>query len=118
MTGWNLPPGCTTAHIDAACGGDAMCETCGREAGDCICPECPVCGETGDSSCYSDDGKHGPLHMLEYTTEQELGLAQVRVTQLEDQLNEARIWLAQLEERAKVEGGDEAAGDDYAKDAE
>lgn len=35
---------------------DAFCEICGNEAGSCICPECPVCGVTGDPRCYQEHG--------------------------------------------------------------
>lgn len=35
---------------------DSYCETCGCEVTDCICPECPVCGEFGDPKCYEDHG--------------------------------------------------------------
>lgn len=45
--GWSLPPGCGTLP-----GEDDYCEVCEREAGDCICPECPVCGVAGDPDCY------------------------------------------------------------------
>ncbi len=33
---------------------DYPCEVCGLEAGQCICPECPACHETGDPECYRD----------------------------------------------------------------
>ncbi len=35
-----------------------ICEVCGNDAGDCTCPECPVCGVQGDPSCYT-------THMVE-----------------------------------------------------
>lgn len=55
MTGWNLPPGCTTADIDRAAGVGEPCFVCGRDPdGDCICPECPTCGAFGDSHCYHE----------------------------------------------------------------
>lgn len=31
---------------------DQTCDVCGRDAGDCICPECPVCHVQGDPACY------------------------------------------------------------------
>lgn len=42
---------------------DSYCECCGNECSDCICPECPKCGEAGNPECY-------PAHGLEYTEEQ------------------------------------------------
>lgn len=32
------------------------CEVCGKCAEDCICPECPVCGEQGNPACYDAHG--------------------------------------------------------------
>lgn len=56
VTGWNLPPGCTYADLEAAMGTENPCEVCGRWSDDCICPECPKCGQYGDPQCYR---KHG-----------------------------------------------------------
>ena|SRR6267154_4781490 len=56
MTGWNLQPGCTTQDIDRAAGAYDRCEVCGEAVDDCICPECPKCGEYGNPKCYN---KHG-----------------------------------------------------------
>lgn len=52
ISGWDYPPGCSSTPYDE----DYPCEVCGEEAGNCICPECPVCGGTGDPECYL---KHG-----------------------------------------------------------
>jgi hypothetical protein len=53
MTGFNLPPGCTSRMIDEALGLDTPCEVCGGlPEVDCICPECPECGAWGDPACY------------------------------------------------------------------
>lgn len=49
--GWSYPPGCSGPPED-----DSWCEVCGKEAGDCICPECVVCGDAGNPSCYKDHG--------------------------------------------------------------
>jgi hypothetical protein len=40
--------------IEDAAGGDGPCDVCGKDVNDCICPECEVCGCTGDPSCYDD----------------------------------------------------------------
>ncbi len=47
--GSNLPPGCSMRDIERALGGDAdeTCWVCGRDAYDCICPECPECRSVG-----------------------------------------------------------------------
>lgn len=30
------------------------CEVCAHSVDDCICPECPECGQVGDPNCYED----------------------------------------------------------------
>jgi len=35
---------------------DPPCEICGKFPEDCICPECPVCGNYGDPKCYQEHG--------------------------------------------------------------
>lgn len=51
---------------------DFPCDVCGKWADDCICPECPVCGEYGNTRCYT-----GGLfdHGLIRTPEQESSFA-------------------------------------------
>lgn len=63
MSGWNLPPGCTSKMIDDAMGADARCEVCHLYVDSCVCPECPKCGDVGNAQCYM-------LHGLEHTKEQ------------------------------------------------
>lgn len=36
---------------------DYPCEVCGEFEDNCICPECPVCGNVGYPGCYRDHGK-------------------------------------------------------------
>lgn len=50
--GWSYPPGCSGTPFDE----DYPCEVCGREVGQCVCPECPVCGEQGNPDCYEQHG--------------------------------------------------------------
>lgn len=49
--GWSLPPGCYTLPGEMY---DETCMLCGKDAGDCECPECPVCGVQGDLRCYDE----------------------------------------------------------------
>ena len=49
--GWSYPPGCSGPPD-----GELQCDVCKREVGQCICPECPQCGETGNPRCYEDHG--------------------------------------------------------------
>jgi hypothetical protein len=58
--GWDLPPGVTQRMIDDQFGTEAPCDVCGKWADDCICPECPVCGEYGNPACYAADGDFLP----------------------------------------------------------
>lgn len=50
LFGWSYPPGCTGPPDEPI-----LCEVCGLED-DCICPECPVCGEQGNPACYDTHG--------------------------------------------------------------
>lgn len=90
MTGFNLPPGCTNVDIDRAAGVGVVCECCGRDVDDCICPECPQCKEAGNPYCYQEG-------YLQYTREQLIGKAKVKIACLEEQLQEERFYLEQLE---------------------
>lgn len=47
LFGWSYPPGCSGPPEE-----ESFCQVCGKEVDDCICPECPVCGETGAENCY------------------------------------------------------------------
>ena len=37
---------------------------------DCVCPECPTCGEIGDPACYAEDG-HGLVRSPEQVAARE-----------------------------------------------
>lgn len=92
MSGWNLPPGVTTQMIDAQFA-SGPCECCGYDvdSGECVCPECPECESVGDPECYK---KHG----LKYNKAQLLGKSQLRVSELEDRINDEaqyQYWLSE-----------------------
>ena len=80
MTGWNMPPGVNARDIPGAWD-EGPCDCCGRDASDCICPECPVCSEQGNRHCYD-------THGLQYNKEQRIGQAKMRVEILKDQLSD------------------------------
>ena len=46
---------------------EPACEVCLADLSDCICPECPVCGDAGNPDCYrtAPDG-----HGMDRTEEQ------------------------------------------------
>lgn len=35
---------------------EGLCEVCGQDLDNCVCPECPVCGSAGDPGCYCGHG--------------------------------------------------------------
>lgn len=100
--GWDLPPGCTLQHIEDAMGGEGPCECCGHDTTDCICPECPKCGEQGNPKCYesSIQGKsyNRGGHDLEYNREQRIGQSKMRIAALKEQIQDEELFLAYMEE--------------------
>ncbi len=95
--GWDLPPGCTQQQIDEAFGGDRICECCGQYCEDCICPECPTCGKTGNPKCYVDHDEKG--HGLSYSIDQRKGQSQRHIEQLEQEIDNEKFYLEMLETR-------------------
>lgn len=53
--GWDYPPGAANDPNAPWNQVDPPCAICGKEAGVCICPECPTCGAQGDPGCYVED---------------------------------------------------------------
>lgn len=69
--GWSYPPGCSSVPGDE----ETPCAICGKWVDDCICPECPVCGMVGETSCYRYSGIDDTIesdshHGMYRTTEQ------------------------------------------------
>lgn len=62
------------------------CEVCGYREGDCICPECPTCGQAGNKACY----EHGHLKA---SFNQIVGHQQAKIERLEDVLDAERLYL-------------------------
>jgi hypothetical protein len=86
--GWSLPPGVTMNDIDPP---ERPCEVCGIEAGNCICPECPVCGEAGNPECYE-------AHGLVRTPEQIAGRKMYDEQRAKDVAADSKWEMAQVEE--------------------
>lgn len=86
--GWSLPPGVSTLPGEES----HPCETCGLGEDDCICPECPVCGESGNTYCY--EKKH-----LTYNKKQLLGQAQMKLGDLESAVAEQQMYIDWLKEQ-------------------
>jgi len=87
--GFSYPAGVSSRDIDDMIG---PCETCGLPIDDCICPECPVCGESGNTFCY--DNKH-----LRYTRQQRLGQAKARIRDFEFKIADEGQYIAWLEQQ-------------------
>lgn len=102
MTGWNLPPGVTTAMIDALCE-DGPCEVCGHSADQCICPECPVCTSIGDPGCYADHG-------LRRNAEQVAGMVALEAAQAAETRQEIEMYRALQYHGDMIEMGDYEEG--------
>ena len=73
---------------------DLPCDTCGGDPSDCDCPECPVCGESGNPYCY--DAGH-----LTYTTRQLIGRTKLEIYNKESELSDLRFHLGVLEAELK-----------------
>lgn len=50
--GWWYPPGAANDPNAPYNQEDPPCEVCGQWPDDCVCPECPVCGDYGNPVCY------------------------------------------------------------------
>jgi hypothetical protein len=54
--GWSYPPGAANdPNAPYNQDDDGPCAVCCKCVTDCICPECPVCGETGNPKCYLEE---------------------------------------------------------------
>jgi len=97
--GWSLSPGVTQRMIDDAYGGDeGPCQCCGNDPADCICPECPTCGEQGNQACYAL-GPHPKDHGLQFNSEQLIGQTRMRIAGLREQIADAEYYIQWLKEK-------------------
>src|SRR5215467_4267268 len=106
MTGFNLPPGCTQRQIDEAAGAFDVCDCCGHQVDDCCCDECPVCGEVGNPACYDEGHESDGVRLrgkMEYTPDQEIGRAKVRIARLKEQIMDEEMFIAEMKDRKWAE---------------
>jgi hypothetical protein len=71
--------------IEEQFGDEDPCECCGHDTTDCICPECPVCGEQGNPACYAL-GLNPKDHGLKFNKEQLIGQAKMRIASLQEEI--------------------------------
>lgn len=89
MTGWNLPPGCSSRDIERAFGEESPCDVCGQWSENCVCPECPECHTSGDPYCYEH---HGLVRTFEQTwLHARIEQAQIEEARAEDTWYDA-LW--------------------------
>lgn len=70
--GSNYPPGAAGDPNAPWNQVEGPCDVCGKNVDDCICPECPVCGEIGRVNCYEDFSETN--HGLKMNQEQKVSL--------------------------------------------
>lgn len=101
MGGFNLPPGVTSRMIEKSVGVGALCECCGSHADECICPECPTCGETGNRACYGYNDLMKPSNDCRqyYNKAQRIGQAKRRILDFEDAITEEVQYIAWLDSK-------------------
>jgi len=97
MTGFNLPPGCTTKHIEDLWN-SGPCECCGEHDDNCICTQCPICQQYGNPQCYVRPDAMWKGHGLEYTTQQLIGQTRRKIEDLEEQIQDHKLYIDWLEE--------------------
>lgn len=58
--GWSYPPGAADDPFAPYNQDDPPCDVCGGfPEVDCLCPECPVCGQQGNPNCYKPKAEGG-----------------------------------------------------------
>ena len=52
--GWSTSPNNPKNSDRHVLDGDPYCEVCREWPENCVCPECPLCGEIGNPTCYQE----------------------------------------------------------------
>lgn len=92
--GWSLPPGCSFSDLPGE--REIQCDVCGNSEGQCICSECPVCGECGNPLCYAE---HGMIRSEEQIAAHKAMLEARR----QDVIREDKEWEALYEDAMQEE---------------
>ena len=101
--GWSYPPGCSSVPGDEPC----WCEICRQYDDNCVCPECPRCGDIGNPDCCKevDLGICGELYGKE-TVAQQIAWQEYTVAELRQEWMEASQVLDYLRSKIVDEGGE------------
>jgi hypothetical protein len=89
MTGFNLPPGCSTRDIDEAAGVERPCAVCAKSVDNCVCQECSMCKEVGNPHCYKPaSAADRKAHGLRLSREQVIGRSEARMARLHEMMTD------------------------------
>lgn len=88
--GSNYSPGCSSVPGDEP----IFCAVCLESDANCVCPECPTCGEYGNPECYGLDWVYmdGPIfgrkfHGMATTDQQRATVAKITKEMAEEFFN-------------------------------
>ena len=71
---------------------EGVCPTCIRDLDDCICPECPQCGDKGNPRCYKD-------HVLKLNRDQLIRRSEMTVARLREEADVSDAYVEWLKEQ-------------------
>ena len=70
------------------------CKVCLEPTANCICPECPQCGDKGMPKCYKE-------HPLKLNALQLINRTEAKITKTEEELDLERQYLQHLNEQTE-----------------
>ena len=62
-----------------------ICQVCHMHEDECVCPECPKCGEIGNPSCYTPEGCGIMFNDEQVKAREEYRIEQEQVVEMEKQ---------------------------------
>lgn len=94
--GWSYPPGAASDPNAPYNQTDGLCAVCCRDEVDCVCPECPECGASGDPNCYMSKMNPFNGHGMKLTREQVIGRAYAAVAVAQERVCDAQEYVNYL----------------------
>jgi len=73
---------------------ESSCKVCLNPISDCVCPECPQCGDTGEVKCYKE-------HPLKLNTTQLIYRTEKKISEMERELDTEQSYLIFLNEQTE-----------------